>query len=140
MASRPEDPDALRRLPTAELVKQLAEETSGLVRAEVELARAEMTQKARRAGTGLGELGGAGVLALAALGALTACVIAALSIVVPVWAAALAVAAAYGLFAGVLALVGRRQLGATSPVPERTRETVKEDIEWAKTQTPSSRR
>jgi hypothetical protein len=133
MAQVPQDPD-LRQLPAAELVKQLAEETSLLVRKELELARAEMTQKGKKAGIGLGELGGAGIVALYALGALTACFIAALALAMPVWLAALIVAVVYGIIAGVLALIGRRQLQQSlPPTPERTQQTVKEDIEWAKT-------
>jgi hypothetical protein len=135
------EPEQLRQLPVGELVKQLAEETSTLVRQEIELARAEMTTKAKRASIGLGELGGAGIVALYALGALTACVIAALALAVPVWAAALIVAVIYGVIAGVLGQIGRRQLGHGLPLtPERTGQTIKEDVEWARTRTPSSRR
>ena len=134
MAQIPQDPD-LRQLPMGELVKQLAEETSLLVRKELELARAEMTQKGKKAGIGLGELDGAGIVALYALGALTACFIAALALAMPVWLAALIVSVVYGIIAGVLALIGRRQLQQSMPpVPERTQQTIKEDIEWAKTQ------
>ncbi len=140
-AGRHEDTEDLRHLPTGELVKQLAEETSTLVRQEIELARAEMTAKAKRAGIGLGELGSAGIAALYGLGALTACVIAALALAMPVWAAALVVAVVYAAVAGVLALVGRRQLEQGLPVtPERTQQTIKEDLEWAKTRKPSSGR
>jgi Putative Actinobacterial Holin-X, holin superfamily III len=141
MASPPEDPEALRQLPAHELVKQLAEEASILVREEIELARTEMTAKARLAGVGLGELGVAGFIGLCALGALTACFIAALALAMPVWASALIVATAYALCAGVLTLIGRRQLGrALPPTPERTQQTIKEDIEWARTRKPSSGR
>jgi uncharacterized protein YneF (UPF0154 family) len=134
MAQIPQDPD-LRQLPMGELVKQLAEETSILVRQELELARAEMTQKGKKAGIGLGELGGAGIVALYALGALTACFIAALALAMPVWLAALIVAVVYGIIAGVLAVIGRRQLQQNlPPTPERTQQTIKEDIEWAKNQ------
>jgi len=116
-----------------ELVKQLAEETSTLVRQELELAKAEMTQKGKKAGIGLGELGGAGIVALYALGALTACFIAALALAMPVWLAALIVAIVYGVIAGVLALISRRQLQQSKPTSlERTEKTVKEDVEWAK--------
>jgi Flp pilus assembly protein TadB len=141
MASPPEDQETLRQLPAHELVKQLAEEASILVREEIELARTEMTAKAKRAGVGLGELGGAGFIGLCALGALTACFIAALALAMPVWAAALIVAAVYALCAGVLALIGRRQLGRGLPLtPERTQQTIKEDVEWARTRKPSSGR
>lgn len=130
----PASPQELRQLPLGELVKQLAEETSTLVRQELQLAKAELTQQGKRAGTGIGELGGAGLVALYALGALTACFIAALAIVLPVWAAALIVAAVYGAIAGVLALIGRRELQQNLPLKApRTQRTVQEDIEWAKT-------
>jgi Putative Actinobacterial Holin-X, holin superfamily III len=141
MATRPDDAEELRQLPMGELVKQLGEEVSILVRQELELARAEMTAKARQAGIGLGELSSGGIAALFALGALTACIIAALALTMPVWAAALIVAAVYAVIAAVLLLVGRQQLGrAAPPVPERTQQTIKEDVEWARTRKPSSGR
>jgi Putative Actinobacterial Holin-X, holin superfamily III len=134
MAQVPREPD-LRQLPMSELVKQLAEETSTLVRQEIELARAEVTQKGKRAGLGLGELGGAGIVALYALGALTACLIAGLALFIPVWLAALIVTVVYGVIAGVLAMIGRRQLQQSNPTNlERTERTIKEDVEWAKNQ------
>lgn len=139
MMDRQRNDADLRQLPTSELVKQLAEEVSNLVRAEIELARAEVTTKGKRAGIGLGELGGAGIVVLYALGALTACFIAALGLLTPVWLAALIVAVVYGIIAGVLYFVGRQQLQqAVPPTPERTQRTIKEDVEWAKTRTPSS--
>ncbi len=121
----------LRGLPTVELVRQLAQETSTLVRQELDLAKAEMTVKAKKSGFGLGELGAAGLLGLYALGALTACAIAALALLLPVWLAALIVGAVYALIAGVLALIGRRQLKEALPLtPTQTQETLKEDVEW----------
>jgi uncharacterized membrane protein YqjE len=135
---RPGDPADLRRLPTGEIVKELAEEVSSLVRAELDLARAELTEKGKRAGIGLGELGAAGIVALYAVGALTACFIALLALVSPVWAAALVVTVVYAIIALVLYLVGRQQLQqGVPPTPERTQQTIKENIEWAKTRTPS---
>lgn len=141
MATHREDPEQLRQLPVGDLVKQLAEEVSTLARQEIELARAEMTVKAKRAGLGLGELGSGGVVGLYALGALTACFIAALALAMPVWASALIVAVVYGAIAAVLIVVGRRQLEESGPaVPERTKQTIQEDIEWARTRKPSSGR
>jgi uncharacterized membrane protein YqjE len=135
---RPGDPADLRRLPTGEIVKELAEEVSSLVRAELDLARAELTEKGKRTGIGLGELGAAGIVALYAVGALTACFIALLALVSPVWAAALVVTVVYAIIALVLYLVGRQQLQqGVPPTPERTQQTIKENIEWAKTRTPS---
>jgi Putative Actinobacterial Holin-X, holin superfamily III len=141
MATHRNDPESLRQQPTGELVKQLAEDVSTLVRQELELARAEMMAKARHAGIGLGEMGTGGIAGLFALGALTTCAIAAMGLVMPVWAAALIVAAVYGAVAAVLIVIGRRQLDeASPPVPERTRQTIEENIEWVKNRKPSSGR
>ena len=124
-----------------ELFKQLSSDLSALVRQELRLAQAEMTEKGKRAGFGAGLMGGAGFLALLAAGALTACVIAALATGMAVWLAALIVTVVYAAGAGVLALVGRRRVAeATPPVPEQTAESVKEDVQWAKTRLPSARR
>jgi hypothetical protein len=140
MTAHETPPDELRERPIAELVKQLAGQTSTLVRQELDLAKAEMSQKATVAGKGAGLLGGAAVVGLLAAGSLTACLILALSEVIPDWLAALIVAVVMGAIAAVLALQGRNRIrAATPPVPEQTVETVKEDVEWAKTQRPSAR-
>jgi len=127
-----------RSLP--DLLKQLSQETTQLVHQELELAKAELQQKGKQAGAGAGMFGGAGALGLAALGALTACFILALDTVMPAWLAALIVAVVYGIIAFVLVKQGQAKLKqATPPVPEQTIETVKEDVEWAKTQMKSDR-
>jgi uncharacterized membrane protein YqjE len=136
------DPDPrLREQSMGELFKELSNEMSTLVRQELKLAQVEMTEKGKRAGLGAGMFGGAGISVLFALGTLTACVIAALSKAMDVWLAALIVTAIYLVVAGVLALTGRKQVSlATPPVPEQTADTVKEDVQWAKTQLPSGSR
>ena len=136
----PRDTDELRERSLGELLKQLSQETTRLVHQELELAKAELTQKGKQAGTGAGMFGGAGALGLAALGALTACFILALDVVMPAWLAALIVAVVYGIIAFVLVRRGQARIRrATPPVPEQTIETVKEDVEWAKTQMRSDR-
>jgi len=144
MATRQEPPDSgqadLRERPIGELLKQLSEQTTRLVHQELELAKAELQQKGKQAGMGAGMFGGAGALGLAALGALTACFILALNAVMPAWLAALIVAVVYGIIAFVLVKQGQAKLKAAGPpVPEQTIETVKEDVEWAKTQMRSDR-
>jgi Flp pilus assembly protein TadB len=144
MATRqdPPGPDQgdLRERPLPELLKQLSEETTRLVRQELELAKAELTQKGKQAGAGAGLFGAAGAIGLAALGALTACFILALNAVMPAWLAALIVAVVYGIIAFVLVKQGQaRMRRATPPVPEQTIETVKEDVAWAKTQMRSDK-
>jgi uncharacterized membrane protein YqjE len=124
----------------AELVKQLSEQTSRLARQEVELAKAELAVKGKRAGIGAGMFGGAGLFGLYAFGALTACLILALSEAIDAWLAALIVAVVMGVVAAVLGVAGRKKVREAAPaVPEQTVETVKEDVEWAKTRTPSGR-
>jgi MFS family permease len=132
--------DGLRQQPVGELLKRLSQETSTLVRQELELAKAEMQEKGREAGKGAGILGGAGVAGLLMLGALTATLIAALATTMDTWLAALIVTALWGVAAGVLALTGKGRLQkATPPVPEQTQESVKEDVRWAKSQARSER-
>jgi uncharacterized membrane protein YqjE len=124
-----------------ELVKQLADQTSSLVRQEMELAKAELREKGKLAGMGAGAFGGAGLLGLFALGTLTAAAILGLATAVDGWLAALIVTAVYGAVAGVLALVGRTKVqAATPPIPEQTTESVKEDVEWTRTRAAQGRR
>jgi uncharacterized membrane protein YqjE len=125
---------------TGELLKQLSDQTTTLVKQEIELAKAELGEKGKRAGIGAGMFGGAGVVGFLALGALTVCIIAALSEAMDLWLAALIVAVVYGAIAGVLALQGRNKVQeATPPVPEQAQESIKEDLEWAKTRARSGR-
>ena len=132
---------ALEDRPTSELLKQLSDQTTTLVRQEVELAKAEMTAKGKELGIGAGAFGGAALVGLFAFGALTACFILALGTAVDPWLAALIVAAVYGAVAGVLALLGKKKTQAGAPpVPERAIESTKEDVEWAKTRAKTARR
>jgi hypothetical protein len=130
----------LREQPIGDLLKQLSQETTTLVRQELELAKAEMAQKGKQAGKGAGMFGGAGVVGFLALGALTAALILALDTGMKAWLAALIVGLVYAAIAGVLALTGKKEVQqATPPIPEQTVDSVKEDVQWAKTQTPSAR-
>jgi hypothetical protein len=133
--------DDLRDRPIGELLKQLSQETTTLVRQELDLAKAEMAQKGKRAGLGAGMFGGAGAAALLGLGALSAAAIAALDAALPLWLSALIVAVIWLAVAGVLAMTGKAKVQqATPPVPEQAQRSVKEDVEWAKTQAKSARR
>lgn len=118
-----------------ELLRRLSQDTTELVRQEMALARAELTEQGRQAGIGAGMLGGAAVAALLGLGALSAAAIAALDEAVALWLAALIVAALWGAAAAILALRGRDEVREAMPPAEQTTETVKEDVRWAKTLT-----
>jgi uncharacterized membrane protein YqjE len=126
---------------TAELLRQLSQQTGDLVRQEMELAKAELTEKGKAAGLGAGMFGGAGLVALYAVGALTAGAILALAIVLDAWLAALIVGVVYAAIAGILALTGRKKVEqATPPVPEQAIESTKEDVEWTKQRAQAARR
>ncbi len=132
----------LRDESITELVKRLAEQTNTLVKQEIELAKAELTEKGKVAGAGAALFGAAALVGLLAAGALTACLIALLQTAIDhTWLAALIVALVYAAIAIPLALRGRERIrAATPPAPEKTIESVKEDVEWAKTRTRSATR
>jgi hypothetical protein len=141
MAARNETGNELRERPIAEVAKDLTSDLSLLVRQEIELAKTEMAQKGRTAAPGLGMFGGAGVVALCAAGAMTAFLVLVFSLFLPEWAAALIVGAVLAAVAYVLVRQGKERVtDAGKPVPEQTIETVKEDVEWAKTRASSARR
>lgn len=124
----------------AELVKQLTEQSQALARKEVELAKLEVTEKAKRTGIGAGMFGGAGMVAVAAFGALTACFILAINLVLDAWASALIVAGAYGIVAVLLAVMGKSNLQkGTPPAPQEAMQSTKEDVEWVKDRAKSAR-
>jgi len=128
-------------LSLAELVKQLSDQTTTLVRQEIDLAKSELAVKGKQAGVGAGMFGGASMFGLYALGALTACLILALATAVTGWLAALIVTAIYGAIAGVLALAGKKKVKqGVPPVPEQAVESVKEDVEWTKQRAKDGRR
>ena len=130
----------LRDRPTGELLKELSTQTTTLVKQELDLAKAELQEKGKQAGIGAGMFGGAGVFGVGAFAALTASVIAALSEAMDTWLAALIVAVVYAAVAGVMAMTGKKKVKeAAPPIPEQAKDSVKEDMEWAKTQARSGR-
>jgi hypothetical protein len=141
MATRNETDNQLRERPIGEVAKDLTSDLSLLVRQEIELAKAEMAVKGRTAAPGLGMFGGAGIVALCAAGAITAFLVLVLSLFLPEWAAALIVGGVLAAVAYVLVRQGKERVAdAGKPVPEQTIETVKEDVEWAKTRASSARK
>jgi MFS family permease len=115
------------------LVHQLTQQVPDLVRSEIRLAQAEVTEKGKRAGIGLGMFSAAGLVAFFALAAIVTAAILGLAEVMPGWAAALVVAAVLLVVAGVVAFLGKRQVGEATPAtPERAIEGLKEDIATVK--------
>ena len=125
--SRPQD------RPAGELVKDMSEQLSHLVRDELRLAQLEMTRKGKQAGLGAGMLAGGGLVALYGLGCLIACAVIAMAGVLRPWLAALIVGAALLLIAGLAALAGTGRLRrATPPVPQEAIGNVKADVDEVK--------
>lgn len=115
--------------PVGDLVQRASQQVSQLVRDELRLAQAEMAQKGKRFGKGGGLFGGAGLMGVLTLQALVASVIAALSLVMDVWAAALIVTAVLGAVTALMAALGKQQIGkASPPAPEQTIDSVKADV------------
>lgn len=135
------DTSELRERPIGEVARELTRDLSLLVQQEVELAKTEMAEKGRVAAPGLGMIGAAGLAGLMAAGALTACAVIVLAIFLPEWLSALIVGAVLAAAAYVLAIRGKERVEeAGSPVPEQTIESVKEDVEWAKSRAISARK
>jgi hypothetical protein len=118
---------------TAELVRRASEQLSTLVRDELALAKVELAGKAKHAGKGVGLFSGAGLTALYGLAVLIATAIIALDLVWPLWLAALVVGVVLMIVAGILALVGRRQVRqGVPPTPDEAVASIKADIETVK--------
>jgi hypothetical protein len=117
-----------------EIVQNVMRDVGEVVRGEVRLAKAEISEKVGKAGQAGGMFGGAAVCGLMGLGALVTAAIAALAMVLPLWGAAGIVGFFLLCIAGVMYLSGRSKLKDVTPVPERTVETLKDDVEWAKHQ------
>jgi uncharacterized membrane protein YqjE len=119
---------------TAQLVSQMSEQVSTLVRDELALARVEMVEKGKRAGVGAGLFGGAGVLAMYGVGALLVTIGAALATVWPIWLAALVVTVVVFAVAAVAALIGKKQVQqAVPPAPTAAVDSSKRDVAAVKT-------
>jgi uncharacterized membrane protein YqjE len=118
---------------TAELVKQLSEQVSVLVRDELKLAQLEMTRKGKQAGLGAGLLGGSALVAWYGAGCLIACAIIAVAGVVAAWLAALIVGVALLAVAAAAALLGKGRLQEVAPpLPEDAVASIKTDVEEIK--------
>jgi hypothetical protein len=116
-----------------ELVDQLSNDVRGLVRAEVNVIRAELEEKMRRLAVGGGLIAAAGVLGLVVLGAATATAIIALANVLATWLAALIVTVVLAIVAGILLMIGLRIVRrAVPPAPKESVDSIKEDVSWVK--------
>jgi len=143
-AGRAEEPIAVR--PTsgtdehsggtvAGLLQEIVGNIQGIIRSEVRLAKAEVTEDASTMGKAAGMLVAGAVLGIYALGILLLFVIYALEGPVPDWAAALIVGLVVAAVAGILVKIGLDRVKSVNPAPDKTIDSVKEDIQWVKQQT-----
>jgi uncharacterized membrane protein YqjE len=125
---------------TAELVQRASEQITRLVRDEIALAKAELAEKGKHAGIGIGLFGGGGVLAMYGVGAMIATLIVVFDLFLPLWLAALIVTVALFLIAGLLALLGKNQVSkAVPPEPSSAIASVKADVDEVKQAVKESR-
>lgn len=129
----PAEPSKTAEPSVSELVTQLSEQTTRLVRDEMRLAQAELKEKGKHAGVGAGLFGGAGLVAFFGGATLITTIILALALLVPAWLSALIVTVVLFIIAGIAALVGKKQIKqAVPPAPETTMENVKRDVNEVK--------
>jgi uncharacterized membrane protein YqjE len=128
--SPPQDP---RDESVSELVKQLSEQTSTLVRQEMRLAQAELQEKGKKAGIGAGMFGVSGLVAFFGTATVIAAAVLALSTTLDAWLSALIVGVVLLAVAGVAALAGKKQVEQATPAaPEEAIENVKRDVDTVK--------
>ena len=118
---------------TSELVQRASEQMTRLVRDEIALAKAELAEKAKHAGIGVGLFGAGGVFALYGVGAMVATLIIVFHLFLPLWLAALTVTVLLFVIAGVLALLGKNQVTKAVPAePIEAVASVKADVDEVK--------
>ncbi len=119
--------------PVGDLVRQLTEQSSTLIRQELRLATAELQEKGKHAGIGAGMFGGAGLVGLYGVGALIAAAIVGIGTLIEPWLAALIVGVVLLVVAGVVALLGKKQVEQATPAkPEQAMDSVQQDIDTVK--------
>ena len=117
-----------------QIVGDITSDMSTLVRQEIDLAKSEMKQEVSKLGKGAGMLGAAGLAGYFTLFFLSFALTYLLDNWMPVELAALIVALLWGVVAAVLAARGRKEIKRANPQLPVTQQTIKEDVQWAKTQ------
>jgi uncharacterized membrane protein YqjE len=118
---------------TGELVQRASEQLSRLVRDEITLAKAELAEKGKHAGIGVGLFGGGGVLAIYGVGAGIATLALVLNIWLWAWLSALIVTVVLFVIAGILALIGKKQVTkAQLAEPQEAVAGIKADVDEVK--------
>jgi uncharacterized membrane protein len=120
---------------SGEIIKDLVENAQEILRSEVRLAKVEITQEAKKAAQSAAIAAAGAVLAIFALGLLLWAAVYGLSLVLPMWAAALIIGVVVGIVAGAMITAGRAKMKQVNPTPETTIKSLKENAQWLKNQT-----
>ena len=125
---------------TAELLGTLSTQVTALVHQEMELAKAELSEKTKKFGLGAGLFGAAGIVGILASATLIAAAVAGIATALSVWLSILIVGAFLLVTAGILAMTGVTEVAqGTPPIPQEARESTKEDVTWLKAQARSAK-
>jgi len=119
----------------ADVLQDILANVQTIIRSEVRLAKAEVTEEATKAGRAGGMMAGGAVAGLFTVWLLLLTILYALATVMPIWGAALILFAVMGAVTAILLTAGKKRLKAVHATPEKTVETIKENVEWVKSQT-----
>lgn len=117
-----------------EIVSRISDDLSRLMRQELQLAKVETTQEAKKAGLAAGMFGGAALAGWMTALFVSMTVMWALSHAMDLAWAALIVTAIWAVIGAVLFSAGRKKMAQVNPKPEQTIETLQEDKQWLKAQ------
>ena len=118
----------------ADVLQDILTNVQTIIRSEVRLAKTEITEEATKAGRAAGMLAGGAVAALFTVWLFLLTVVLALATVIPMWSAALLVFVIMAAVTTVLLNAGKKRMKTVHAKPEKTIETVKENVQWAKSQ------
>jgi len=119
----------------SEIVQDVMRDAGEVVRGEIRLAKAELSEKAAKAGKAGGYFGGAALCGAMGFACLVLAGVAGMALVMPVWLAALLMSLFLVCIAAAAYAGGKAKMKDVNPVPERTVQTIKDDIQWAKHRT-----
>jgi Flp pilus assembly protein TadB len=119
----------------ADVLQDIVANVQTIIRSEVRLAKAEVTEEVIKARRAAGMMAGGLVAAWFTLWFLLLAILFGLATIMPIWAGALLLFVIMGVVAAVLVSAGKKRLRAVHPTPEKTIETMKENVEWVKNQT-----
>ncbi len=119
----------------ADVLQDIVANVQTIIRAEIRLAKTEVKEEITKARAAVGMMASAAVAALFTVWLLLLTAFFALSTVMPFWAAALVLLIVMAIVTAILLAAGRKRLKTVSTKPEKTIETMKENVQWVKTQT-----